>query len=340
MRAFFHPFLPNGLTGDPLLLVELLDCGRSLLLDLGDVHGVAARKLLRVDRVAVTHTHMDHFVGFDALLRLMLGRNKELVLSGPTGLLRNVQGKLDGYVWNLIEDYSVRLRVEEIDGDTVHSALFSAAGGLRPVPQPARDWTGVLHAEDSFSLHAVTLDHGIPVLAFALREVERLAVNRDRLLGMGLRAGPWLNELKQAVRSHAPQGEPLAVPRLDGTAGRFARGDLVRELLFRAPGQELAYVSDVRYSESNIERAAALARGVGLLVCETAFLHCDEQLARERNHLTARQAGELAREAGAKRLAPFHISPRYEGREEALLEEAARHFDGPVVRLPAGPPVV
>ncbi len=56
------------------------------------------------------------------------------------------------------------------------------------------------------------------------------------------------------------------------------------------------------------------------------FLHEDEKLAAERNHLTARQAGELAKAAGAAKLAPFHFSPRYEGRHEALVEEAAQAF--------------
>ena len=62
-------------------------------------------------------------------------------------------------------------------------------------------------------------------------------------------------------------------------------------------------------------------------------MHEDERLARERNHLTARQAGELARAAGVGKLAPFHFSARYEGRHEELLQEAADAFGGPVVML-------
>ena len=72
------------------------------------------------------------------------------------------------------------------------------------------------------------------------------------------------------------------------------------------------------------------------MICEAAFLEEDAVLARERHHLTARQAGELAQEAGAKRLAPFHLSPRYHGREDELLAEAAEAFGGPLVRLPSG----
>jgi ribonuclease Z len=117
---------------------------------------------------------------------------------------------------------------------------------------------------------------------------------------------------------------------------RFRYGELADKILFRTPGQKLVYLSDIRRTDENISKAVALARGADLLVCETAFLHEDEALAAERCHLTARQSGELARAARVERLAPFHISPRYKGREQELLDEAAAAFGGPLLRLPAG----
>src|SRR5512136_2788537 len=121
MRTVFLSSLLNDLCGDPGLWVDLLDEGRSVLLDLGDLRHVAPRKLLRVERAVVTHTHMDHFVGFDHLLRLALGREKELTVTGPPGFLRSVRGKIDAYTWNLIEDYPVRLVAEEVDGGVIRS---------------------------------------------------------------------------------------------------------------------------------------------------------------------------------------------------------------------------
>ena len=40
MRATFHPFLPNGLTGDPVVWVDLIDEDHSLLVDLGDLRAM------------------------------------------------------------------------------------------------------------------------------------------------------------------------------------------------------------------------------------------------------------------------------------------------------------
>lgn len=338
MRTLFISSLLNGLCGDPGLWVDLLDEGRSLLFDLGDLRHVSTRKLLRVERAVVTHTHMDHFVGFDHLLRLALGREKPLTVTGPAGFLERVRGRIGAYTWNLIEDYPVHLVAEEVDGETIRAVRYSGRGKMRPEPMPDRRFAGTLHADRLLTLHVAVLDHGIPVLGAALREVEHISVNRDRLRRLGLAPGPWLRELKQAVRRCEPGDESVWADTVAGGRESFRRAELSDEIILRSPGQRVAYLTDLAFTPENVAAAVELARDADLLVCEAAFLHEDEALARERHHLTARQAGELAREAGAKRLAPFHLSPRYQERETEVLDEAARAFGGAVLALTAEAP--
>jgi ribonuclease Z len=335
VRTVFLPSFLNGPCDDPGLWVDLQDEGRSILLDLGELRHVASRKLLRVERVVVTHTHMDHFVGFDHLLRLMLGRDRELVVTGPPGFLDRVAAKIAAYTWNLIRDYPVRIRAEEFDGAQIRATLYTGRGGMRPEPQPARRSEGTVHAERLYTVHAAVLDHGIPVLGVGLRETVHLSVNRDRLDAMGLVPGPWLRDLKEGVRRCEPGDAPIRVDEPGGGARTERRDFLADALILRRPGQRLAYVTDVRWSDDNARRIVELAQGADLLVCEAAFLEADAPLARERHHLTAAQAGRLAREAGAKRLAPCHLSPRYKGREREVFEEAAEAFGGPVLVLPS-----
>jgi ribonuclease Z len=204
---------------------------------------------------------------------------------------------------------------------------------MAPESRPQRKFEGILHAERLYTFHGAVLDHGVPVLAAALRETEHISVNKDRLLRAGLEPGPWLRDLKQAVRRCLPDDGEITATLTGGGEKTCTIADLSAELLLRSPGQRIAYVTDMHNTPDNVEKVLDLAKDADLLVCETAFLHEDRGLARERMHLTARDAGEIARAADARRLAPFHLSPRYKGREDEIVREAADAFGGPVLTL-------
>ncbi len=104
MKPLFHTSLINGPFDDPVLYVDFMFKKRALLFDLGDISKLSPRNLIRISHVFVTHTHMDHFIGFDYLIRLLLGRDQTLSLYGPPGIIESVQGRLSGYNWNLVEN--------------------------------------------------------------------------------------------------------------------------------------------------------------------------------------------------------------------------------------------
>ena len=116
MAKYFDPQLVNGPFDDPGLYVDLVFERRALLFDLGDITALAPRKLLRIAHVFVTHRHMDHFIGFDQLLRCMLGREKTLGIWGTPGLVDAVESKIKAYTWNLVQGYegNLILRVTEL----------------------------------------------------------------------------------------------------------------------------------------------------------------------------------------------------------------------------------
>jgi ribonuclease Z len=99
------------------------------------------------------------------------------------------------------------------------------------------------------------------------------------------------------------------------------------------PGQRVGYVTDLRYTEQNVNTLTALLGGVELLFIESVFLDEDGGHAARKNHLTARQAGEIARRVGAKAVVPFHFSPRYEGRAAELIAELQAAWTGVSARI-------
>ena len=83
---------------------------------------------------------------------------------------------------------------------------------------------------------------------------------------------------------------------------------------------------DTVFSRANIERITTLVRGADVFFCESLFLDADRDQASKRHHLTARQAGSLARAADVARLETFHFSSRYERDPEPLRSEAQAVF--------------
>ncbi len=92
-------------------------------------------------------------------------------------------------------------------------------------------------------------------------------------------------------------------------------------------GQKLAYVVDVRYDGENEAKIVELAREADIFYCEAPYLEQDADKAKERYHLTARQAGVMAKKAGVRKLVVFHFSPRYTGQGEAIVTEAMEAFE-------------
>ena len=327
MKSSLRPSLVNGPFQDCALYVALRWQGDALLFDLGRIDRLNPASCLRLTHVFVSHTHMDHFMGFDQLLRLTLPRDRELTFCGPPGLIDNIAGKLAGYTWNLTENYLFRLVVIERHDTHLVRAVFAAKDGFARAPMPdVPAAPGALIETPAFRVETTTLDHRIPCMAFAVSEPRHLNVRTDVLEARGYKPGPWLSRLKAAVRAD-DDGEEIMVTTADGSV-RIDAGTLRRELVDDHPGQRIAYVVDTLFDRPNAERIVALARDADVFYCEARFLDADRDEAEKRHHLTARQAGFLARVAGVRRLEVFHFSPRYQGMAQAFHVEARAEYAG------------
>ncbi len=320
MKPSFHARLINGPFDDPGLYVRVLREGRALMFDLGATTNLSARDILKTTDIFVSHTHLDHFIGFDNILRVCLRREDALRLYGPEGFIECVEGKLRGYTWNLTRDYPLAIEVMEIRDHIIKKACFKAENSFMREDLPTGHFCGLLMKNSFYSVSATVLDHQIRCLAFSLKEDRHINIDKAELGRLNLPVGPWLRELKQAIREDAQE----KVFTINGKSYDLSS---LRKVAKITRGQKLSYVVDAAGSEGNVKKIIDLARGSDVLYIETYFSDAERERAKDRYHLTAREAGKIGRQAGAGRLEVMHFSPRYFDEPGRLAQEAQEEFN-------------
>lgn len=336
MNPSFSSYLVNDVFGDPGVFVEVRWSKRALLFDLGDNAALGPTRLLRAGDIFVSHTHMDHFIGFDSVLRVALGRGKTVKLYGPPGLIGNVRGKLAGYTWNLVDGYPLSIDVREFHPTEARQATFLATDGFRcregpvtPLTRPGGTGSFPVLTDPMFTVRATALNHRIPSFAYSLQEQFHINVNKQQLHGAGLPVGSWLKDVKQYLWQGKPDDFRFTAPLYfehRREEREFVLGEVRDRFFTISRGQKIAYVVDARYEPENEAKIVELAEEADVFYCEAPYLDADAEKAKERYHLTARQAGVMARKANVRELVVFHFSPRYTGRAEELEREAMTAF--------------
>jgi len=160
--------------------------------------------------------------------------------------------------------------------------------------------TGQVYQDENFVVEADFLDHGVDNLGWRITEPDTRKFDADKLKQVGV-LGPLVKELQE-------KGELV----VNGAKVALSDVSWVRK------GESVAIVIDTLPCEAVVK----LARGARLMLCESTYLETEKELAKNYYHLTAKQAAEMAKEAGAEQLVLTHFSARYP--ETSAFEEEAR----------------
>jgi ribonuclease Z len=293
----------------------LFDCGE------GCLAALSATEIRLVDALCFSHLHIDHVAGFDAFLRLNFARPESPVLVfGPAGTTRAIHHRLRGVTWNLIAGQPGAFRITDVRPDRLVATRFRTAEAFEPAhPAGEVPFEGVVYEAEGVTVEARIMDHGIPCLAYAVRERPRTNVDVAALAGLGLKPGRWIQALKDPER-----GDEEDVVTDVGT---HRLGELRRRLLMSTPGTGLAYLTDFGLDDRAERELADWLRGCEVIVGEASYRDADAERARPHRRLTGSEICRLAAAVGARKLVRFHLSDRYmSGDWKALLGEVRRVF--------------
>jgi ribonuclease Z len=174
-----------------------------------------------------------------------------------------------------------------------------------------------------YELAVFETEHRADTVGYALVEHDRLGrFDPDRARELGIPEGPLWGRIHKGQPVTLPDGRTIAPEVLVGPP---------------RPGRTLVYTGDTRPHPAVI----AAAKRADLLIHEATFGEDERDRAVETGHSTAREAAQVAGEAGVRRLVLTHISPRYTRDAPELLAEARALFpetviarDGMTVEVP------
>ena len=186
-----------------------------------------------------------------------------------------------------IAGFTLNYPVEVIEIDPMHQYTFN---------------------ENCWTVKTAGLVHNVPVIGFRFSEAEKPGkFDPEKAQAFGIEPGP--------DRKRLQDGHP--VKRKNRTIYPY------HVLGPSIPGRIISYCTDTRPCDASLE----LAMNSDLLIHESTFSDEFHQRARDTFHSTAREAAEIARRAGARCLALYHISMRFHKNSDILLDEARDEFE-------------
>jgi len=252
----------------------LFDCGegtqRQLLL--------AGINFMDIDHIFISHWHADHFAGLLGLLETMNleGRREPLRIYGP--------------------EASKFVPLLEALGYSTKDF------GLIPVDASFEgNETETLMEGEEFVIQSIPMKHGIPAVAYALVEKDRVNIDKERAKAMGLPdKGPIFGKIKK-----------------DGEALFKGKKITLEDIAKIISGKKIVYTGDTMPNRN----IAKMAKNADLLIHDSTFFEDVENMSGYK-HTRADEAARLAKEANVKQLALTHISRRYQSLKE--LEDYAK----------------
>lgn len=314
----FHSEVKSQINEDISILVKPNNHPYTYICECGDASQLTVKEIQSAQAIFISHTHIDHFVNFDAMVRHQIGVQRRIVIVGPKNIAKQVQRRIQSYTWNLIEEDSIVYEIREVVSDT-EMIIYEIKPPLWELKEIERISADALFNENTFMVTGVLLDHKIPTLAYKFIEHDTLKIN---IKESGFRGGSWVNTLKEAFTNQS--SEEL----IDINGAEYKAKELFH-LLHIQKGDTLGIIMDHAAHADNHNRIKTHFKQ-----CNQVFIECfykaeDESFAHLNSHSFSSMSAQVMKEAKVKEAIPVHYSRKYTKEQvNELIEEFDTVFKG------------
>ncbi|MBR9705002.1 ribonuclease Z [Candidatus Pacearchaeota archaeon] len=190
---------------------------------------------------------------------------------------------------------------------------FSTYINTKRINYEVHEVKGTFIKTNDFQLTAIPLEHDCPTNGYKFEELDKLRIDKSKLKKLKIdRKNPKLAKIAK--------GKDITINKKTIKA---------KTLTYIQKGKTISFIFDTKLCNNTNK----LAKDSDLAIIEGTFLEENSgiDLAKEYMHLTAKQAAEIAKKSGVKKLIITHISQRYEHKENLLLKEAKKVFPNTII---------
>ncbi|QGJ70343.1 Metal-dependent hydrolases of the beta-lactamase superfamily III [Planctomycetales bacterium 10988] len=314
--------LVNGSTGDPVLYIDYPGRDDAFLFDAGENYTLSLKQLSDLEAVLISHHHVDHFIGFDRVIRANIDAKKTLSVYGPAGSIQKIYDRIKSYEYPFFPFQQIVIKVTEIHETELHRGVLECRRRFpKPIIEILPRENLIIHENDQLLIEAELVDHPVPCLNFSLTEKAGYHPDSQKLKEGVLRPGRWIQEVLDSAKQGTPKKKSIEIQ-----GGIFQIQTLLDQYFVHQPASKVTYITDTAYSETSKPKLFELAKKATRLYCDSFYLSKHQKQADKYRHMTALQAAELAKEAKVEQLILIHFSGRYQGQYHLLLEEAQTIF--------------
>ena len=167
--------------------------------------------------------------------------------------------------------------------------------------------TGKVFETKDFLVEAISMQHTTKCLAYSFEEKEKTRINKEKIKNLNPK------EIQEIIKGKTIISNNKKIN--------------IKNISHKEKGRKISFIFDTKINK-NIEK---IAKNSDLLISESTYLKPEEELAERYKHLTAEQAGEIAKKTKSKELILTHISQRYDKKEKEILEEAKKKFKNTIL---------
>lgn len=306
----FKAEVKSKIEEDICILVKLDNHPWNYLCECGDASDLTVKEVQNSNAIFISHTHIDHFVNFDAVIRHQIGIQRRIIICGPKGIAKQVQSKIKSYTWNLIEEGSIIYEIRELLSENEIN-VFEVEPPLWQLKEKGVIQTNIIFEEKSFFVTAILLNHKIPTLAYKFKENDTIKID---IQASGFKGGKWVQELKDAFEKNDDT-------KVISIEGKDYHASELFHLLHLQEGDSVGIIMDHAANEENHAKIKEHFFKSRKVFIESFYKREDKEQAELNYHSYSSMSGRIMRQTEVREPVPVHFSRKYKEDEIKLLIE-------------------